>query len=116
MKRYGERRLLEFQKTFATEEACAQHLQAMRWPEGFVCPPVWPSSGVGGRETPPLGPSRHFQCEGSHPRAHRGLSEKHLQAYLSEIAYRFNPRYWERELFDRLNKHFTGFTITAGNA
>ncbi len=38
MKRYSERSLLELQKTFATEEACAQHLQAMRWPEGFICP------------------------------------------------------------------------------
>jgi predicted RNA-binding Zn-ribbon protein involved in translation (DUF1610 family) len=33
---------------------------------------------------------------------HRGVSEKHLQSYLNEIAYRFNRRYWERELFDRL--------------
>lgn len=36
--------------------------------------------------------------------AHRGVSEKHLQAYLSEVCYRFNRRYWERELFDRLVK------------
>lgn len=35
---------------------------------------------------------------------HRGVSEKHLQAYLSEICYRFNRRYWEMELFDRLVK------------
>lgn len=34
--------------------------------------------------------------------AHRGVSEKHLQAYLSEVCYRFNRRYWEKELFDRL--------------
>ena len=34
--------------------------------------------------------------------AHRGVSEKHLQAYLSEVCYRFNRRFWERELFDRL--------------
>ncbi len=34
--------------------------------------------------------------------AHRGVSDKHLQAYLSEICYRFNHRFWERELFDRL--------------
>lgn len=34
--------------------------------------------------------------------AHRGVSEKHLQAYLSEITYRFNRRFWEQELFDRL--------------
>jgi predicted RNA-binding Zn-ribbon protein involved in translation (DUF1610 family) len=36
--------------------------------------------------------------------SHRGVSEKHLQAYLSEICYRFNRRFWERELFDRLIK------------
>ena len=33
---------------------------------------------------------------------HRGVSGKHLQSYLSEIAYRFNRRFWETELFDRL--------------
>lgn len=33
---------------------------------------------------------------------HRGVSEKHLQAYLGEVCYRFNRRFWERELFDRL--------------
>ena len=35
---------------------------------------------------------------------HRGVSEKHLQAYLSEICYRFNRRFWEKELCDRLVK------------
>ena len=34
--------------------------------------------------------------------AHHGVSKKHLQAYLSEFCYRFNRRFWERELFDRL--------------
>jgi hypothetical protein len=34
--------------------------------------------------------------------AHRGVSEKHLQSYLSEICYRFNRCFWEREPFDRL--------------
>ena len=38
MKNYQERSLLDFQKEFATEEACAQHLKEMRWPDGFVCP------------------------------------------------------------------------------
>lgn len=33
---------------------------------------------------------------------HRGVSERHLQAYLSEVCYRFNRRFWEKELFDRL--------------
>jgi hypothetical protein len=30
--------LLEFQKRFATEEACLQYLLQKRWPDGFVCP------------------------------------------------------------------------------
>ena len=34
--------------------------------------------------------------------AHRGVSNKHLESYLNEICYRFNRRFWERELFDRL--------------
>lgn len=37
-KRYRERSLLEFQKEFFTEEACAQHLREMRWSDGFRCP------------------------------------------------------------------------------
>jgi transposase-like protein len=33
---------------------------------------------------------------------HRGISKKHLQKYLSEVCYRFNRRFWEREAFHRL--------------
>jgi len=33
---------------------------------------------------------------------HRGVSDKHLESYLAEICYRFNRRFWEMELFDRL--------------
>ena len=33
---------------------------------------------------------------------HRGVSGKHLQKYLNEVCYRFNRRFWEKELFDRL--------------
>jgi len=36
--------------------------------------------------------------------SHHGVSEKHLQSYLSEICYRFNRCFWEKELFDRLIK------------
>jgi hypothetical protein len=57
-KGYRERSLLDFQKDFSSEEACA----------------------------------------------HRGVSEKPLQSYLSEVCYRFNRRFWERELSDRLIK------------
>lgn len=33
---------------------------------------------------------------------HRGISQKHLQKYLSEVCYRFNRRFWNREPFDPL--------------
>ena len=37
-KKYSERSLMDFQKTFSTEEGCAQHLIQQRWPDGFICP------------------------------------------------------------------------------
>lgn len=30
--------LLDFQKRFATEEACLEYLFKVRWPQGFICP------------------------------------------------------------------------------
>ena len=30
--------VMEFRERFATEEACRAYLEALRWPEGFVCP------------------------------------------------------------------------------
>ena len=45
--------------------------------------------------------------------SHRGVSGKHLQSYLSEICYRFNRRFWEKELFDRaINVCISAETIT----
>ena len=32
------RSLLEFQRRFADEAACAAYLAQTRWPDGFVCP------------------------------------------------------------------------------
>ena len=32
------RSLIEFQRRFSDEEACAKYLFAARWPQGFVCP------------------------------------------------------------------------------
>ena len=32
------RSLIEFQRRFSSEEACASYLFAARWPAGFVCP------------------------------------------------------------------------------
>ena len=37
-KKYKERSLIEFQKEFPDDEACAKHIVAQRWPDGFVCP------------------------------------------------------------------------------
>jgi len=33
---------------------------------------------------------------------HRGVNNKHLQYYLSEICYRFNRRFWKGQTFHRL--------------
>ena len=33
---------------------------------------------------------------------HREVSQKHLQSYLSEVCYRFNRRFWNRQIFHRL--------------
>ena len=30
--------ILEFEKRFASEEACREYLYQMRWPDGFICP------------------------------------------------------------------------------
>ena len=32
------RNMVEFVKTFATEQACTDYLSEVRWPDGFVCP------------------------------------------------------------------------------
>ena len=37
-KNYKERSLIEFQKEFPDDEACAKHIAEQRWPNGFVCP------------------------------------------------------------------------------
>jgi len=34
--------------------------------------------------------------------SHKGISTKHLQRYLSEVCYRFNRRFWNRQAFQRL--------------
>lgn len=44
---------------------------------------------------------------------HRGVSDKHLQRYLSEVCYRFNRRFWPDESFHRLlNACATTTTVT----
>ncbi len=50
--------LRQFQREFATEEACEQYLAACRWPEGFVCP------RCGNRQAYELANQRRWQCVG----------------------------------------------------
>ena len=40
--------------------------------------------------------------------AFHGLDGDHLQRYLDEFCYRFNHRYWEQQLFNRLVKACAG--------
>ncbi len=48
--------LREFQKKFASEEACQAYLASCRWPDGFVCP------GCGGHRANELLKLRCWQC------------------------------------------------------
>jgi predicted amidophosphoribosyltransferase len=32
------RNQVEFERRFATDEACREYLLALRWPDGFICP------------------------------------------------------------------------------
>ena len=50
--------LPEFQRQFATEDACRQYLAASRWPDGFVC------ARCGGRDAYVLVDQRRWQCTG----------------------------------------------------
>lgn len=44
---------------------------------------------------------------------HHGVSPKHLPRYLSEYCYRFNRRFWESQMFNRiLNACLSTSTIT----
>ena len=48
--------VLEFNERFATDEACALYLEALRWPGGFVC------ARCGGREFTRVDTRRLLQC------------------------------------------------------
>ena len=67
------RSLIEFQRRFADEGACAGYLAQARWPDGFCCPACGHGKGWA------LG-------------VYHGLREKHLQSYLDEFTFRFNRR------------------------
>lgn len=56
-KKYKERSLIEFQKEFPDNEACAKHLAEQRWPKGFICPQC------GNSETWYLSNRQLFDCK-----------------------------------------------------
>ena len=41
-------------------------------------------------------------CKGIIKGIHHGVSEKHLHYFLAEFCYRFNRRFWQDQLFDRM--------------
>jgi transposase-like protein len=41
-------------------------------------------------------------CKGILKGVHHGVSKKHLHYYLAEFCYRFNRRFWQGQLFDRM--------------
>ncbi len=41
-----------------------------------------------------------------------GLDQKHFQGYLDEFCYRFNRRFWEGQLFNRLLAACSGYPPT----
>ncbi len=48
--------LCQFQRQFASEEACQEYLAACRWPEGFACP------RCGHRHAYPMVKHRRWRC------------------------------------------------------
>lgn len=55
--------LLDWQKRFATEEACIQALAQQRWPEGFQCPRCGHDRGYA------LSTRHRYECSGCHYQA-----------------------------------------------
>lgn len=58
-----------------------------------------------GKDAPKLLPWVHTMLsniKGNIRGVYKGVANKHLQRYLDEFCYRFNRRFWEDQLFDRL--------------
>jgi len=79
----------ESHKVAAKELGVAHHRAVLRNPEDSMKLLPWTHRLIANAKAVMSGP-------------HRGVSEKHLQRYLSEICYRFNRRYWGRQSFHRL--------------
>jgi hypothetical protein len=96
---YEDLGLLEFSQKFSTEESCREHLFKMRWPDRFICPRC---GCVDYSYVLPWVHSFIRNVKSSIQGIFHGVSGKHLQRFLDECCYRFNRRFREPELFDRL--------------
>ena len=78
-KKYKERSLVEFQKKFQDNEACAKLLVEKRWPNGFVYKVILRDPKAAGKLLPWVHrviSNEKVVIRGSH----RGVYEKNLQA------------------------------------
>jgi hypothetical protein len=58
-----------------------------------------------GKEAPKVLPWVHTliaNIKGNIRGVHHGVSPKHLPRYLAEFCYRFNRRFWEPQMFNRM--------------
>jgi Transposase zinc-ribbon domain/ISXO2-like transposase domain len=105
--------LMQFRKMFGTEKACQKHLFRLRWPEGFRCPRCQHGEAYfhrtrhlyPGKEAPKVLPWVHTliaNMKGNIRGIHHGVSPKNLPRYLAEFCYRFNRRFWELQMFNRM--------------
>lgn len=53
--------IIQFSRTFATDEACARYLFSLRWPHGYVCPKCGSTRAGPIRSTPGM-----MECENHH--------------------------------------------------
>jgi hypothetical protein len=53
--------IIEFSRSFSTEQACADYLFSLRWPHGYVCPKCGSSKAGPIRSTPGM-----MECENHH--------------------------------------------------
>jgi hypothetical protein len=69
-----------------------------------------------GKEAPKVWPWVHTliaNIKGNIRGIHHGVSPKHLPRYLGEFCYRFNRRFWEPQMFNRmLHAYLTAASIT----
>jgi hypothetical protein len=112
------RSLLEFQRLFPDDTACARYLEQARWRGGFICPRCAVADGpryisthtaVAERGDPAVAeeylPIIHLVFSNLKTwlrGTHHGVSPQHLQSYLNEFVFRFNRRFYPFNAFRSL--------------